>query len=168
MKKALVIGVGPLNGLGAQLAKKIAKNNFEVFVAGRTKSSLNTVVDSIIKDGNKANAVVVDTTNENEVKAMMNSVGSGLDFAIYNVGNNRPGKIVDMEPNYFKESWETCCFGGFLFSKEVIETFLKQQYKKVKEMALFRNLKKEVETGANGTQNYIIKEGPNKDKVAKK
>ena len=25
MKKALVIGVGPLNGLGAQLCKKIAK-----------------------------------------------------------------------------------------------------------------------------------------------
>ena len=32
MKKALVIGVGPLNGLGAQLCKKIANNNFEVFV----------------------------------------------------------------------------------------------------------------------------------------
>ena len=31
MKKALVIGVGPLNGLGAQLCKKIANNNFEVF-----------------------------------------------------------------------------------------------------------------------------------------
>ena len=42
---------------------------------------------------------------------------------------------------------------------KVIEAFLKQQYKKVKEMSLFRNLKKEVETGANGTQDYIIKEG---------
>lgn len=27
MKKALVIGVGPLNGLGAQLCKKIANNH---------------------------------------------------------------------------------------------------------------------------------------------
>ena len=51
---------------------------------------------------------------------------------------------------------------------KVIEKFLQEQYKKVREMALFRNLKKEVETGANGTQDYIIKEGPNKDKVAKK
>ena len=40
-KKALVIGVGPLNGLGGQLCKKIAQNNFEVFVAGRTINSLN-------------------------------------------------------------------------------------------------------------------------------
>ncbi len=41
MKKALVIGVGPLNGLGGQLCKRIAQNNFEVFVAGRTINSLN-------------------------------------------------------------------------------------------------------------------------------
>ena len=127
MKKALVIGVGPLNGLGAQLCKKIAKSNFEVFVAGRTQSSLDKVVNSIRNDGNNAQAVVVDTTNENQVKAMMNEVGTGLDFAIYNVGNNRPGKIVDMEADYFKESWETSCFGGFLFSKEVIKTFLNEK-----------------------------------------
>ena len=48
MKKALVIGVGPLNGLGGQLCRKIAQNNFEVFVAGRTKQSLDVVVDKII------------------------------------------------------------------------------------------------------------------------
>ena len=49
-----------------------------------------------------------------------------------------------------------------------IESFLKDKYKKITEMNLFRSLKKEVETGANGTQDYIIKEGPNKNKVAKK
>ena len=31
-------------------------------------------------------------------------------------------------------------------------------------MRLFRTLKKEVETGANGTQGYIIKKGINKNK----
>ena len=51
---------------------------------------------------------------------------------------------------------------------KVIENFLKNNYKKIKEMSLFRNLKKEVETGASGTQNYVIKKGPNKDKIAKK
>ena len=51
---------------------------------------------------------------------------------------------------------------------KIIENFIKENFKKVKEMALFRNLKKEVETGANGTQDYIIKEGINRNKVAKK
>ena len=126
MKKALVIGVGPLNGLGGQLCKKIAQNNFEVFVAGRTIKSLNLVVENIRQDGNKAKPIVVDTTDENQIKNMIKQVGSGLDFAIYNVGNNTPGKIIDMKPSYFKQSWETGCFGGFLFAKEVIKVFLKE------------------------------------------
>lgn len=124
MKKALVIGVGPLNGLGGQLCRKIANSNFEVFVAGRTSSSLDNVVNTILNDGNKAIPIVVDATDENQIKNMIKDIGPGLDFAVYNVGNNRPGKIVEMDANYFRESWESGCFGGFLFAKEVIKTFL--------------------------------------------
>ena len=124
MKKALVIGVGPLNGLGGQLCRKIANSNFEVFVAGRTSSSLENVVNTILNDGNKAIPIVVDATDENQIKNMIKDIGPGLDFAVYNVGNSRPGKIVEMDANYFRESWESGCFGGFLFAKEVIKTFL--------------------------------------------
>ena len=124
MKKALVIGVGPLNGLGGQLCRKIANNNFEVFVAGRTRSSLDNVVNTILNDGNKAIPIVVDATDENQIKNMIKEIGPGLDFAVYNVGNSRPGKIVEMDANYFRESWESGCFGGFLFAKEVIKKFL--------------------------------------------
>ena len=48
---------------------------------------------------------------------------------------------------------------------KVLEIFQKHTKKKLKEMNLFRHLKKEVETGANGTQNYIIKKGVNKGKT---
>ena len=37
-----------------------------------------------------------------------------------------------------------------------------------KEKLLWRNLRKEVEVGANGTQNYVIKNGANAGKVADK
>ena len=46
--------------------------------------------------------------------------------------------------------------------------FQKQLEKKYKEMELFKNLKKEVITGANGTQDYIIKQGINKGKKVSK
>jgi len=49
---------------------------------------------------------------------------------------------------------------------KVLESFLKHTQKKLKEMDLFKFLKKEVETGANGTQGYIIKKGENKGKKA--
>mgnify|MGYP001138042337 FL=1 len=50
---------------------------------------------------------------------------------------------------------------------KVLEEFNKKVEKKLKEMDIFKYLKKEVETGANGTQSYIIKKGINKGKVAK-
>ncbi len=51
---------------------------------------------------------------------------------------------------------------------KVLINFQKSLQKKYKEMTLFKNLKKEVETGANGTQSYVIKKGINKDKIATK
>ena len=47
---------------------------------------------------------------------------------------------------------------------KTIESFLKE--KENKEKDLFRNLKKEVDAGANGTQKYVIKKGINKGKIA--
>tara|TARA_B110000285_G_scaffold60247_1_gene69123 strand:- start:5146 stop:5331 length:186 start_codon:yes stop_codon:yes gene_type:complete len=38
--------------------------------------------------------------------------------------------------------------------------------KEQKENNMLRNMKKEVDTGANGTQRYIIKKGPNAGKIA--
>ena len=51
---------------------------------------------------------------------------------------------------------------------KILINFQKSLEKKYKEMTLFKNLKKEVNTGANGTQSYVIKKGINKDKIAKK
>ena len=49
---------------------------------------------------------------------------------------------------------------------KVLEQFIKHTEEKLKEMDLFKFLKTEVQTGANGTQNYIIKKGINKGKKA--
>ena len=51
---------------------------------------------------------------------------------------------------------------------KVLESFRSRVEKRLKEMKLFVNLKKEVEHGANGTQEYVIKKGPNKGKIAKR
>ena len=51
---------------------------------------------------------------------------------------------------------------------KLINAYVVQQAREKKRQELFKVLKKEVETGANGTQNYIIKKGINKNKLAKK
>ena len=49
---------------------------------------------------------------------------------------------------------------------KLLQTFSIEKEKEEKEKHLFKNLRKEVETGANGTQEYIIKKGINKGKIA--
>ena len=36
----------------------------------------------------------------------------------------------------------------------------------LKEKSFFKDLRKEVDTGANGTQNYVLKKGINKNSIA--
>ena len=50
-------------------------------------------------------------------------------------------------------------------SKAITEAIAKQQ-RASKEKLLFKNLRREVNTGASGTQKYVIKSGPNAGKVA--
>jgi len=49
-----------------------------------------------------------------------------------------------------------------------ILAYAKQMQKKTKEALLNKNLRKEVEVGANGTQSYVIKNGTNAGTVAHK
>lgn len=50
---------------------------------------------------------------------------------------------------------------------KVLESFIQRVQKRLNEMKVFINLKKSVEHGANGTQDYVIKKGINKGKIAK-
>ena len=49
-------------------------------------------------------------------------------------------------------------------NKKVLD-HIAQINKEAKEKQLAKNLKKEVETGKNGTQKYVIKQGENKGKT---
>ena len=49
-------------------------------------------------------------------------------------------------------------------NKQILEP-QKKIHKKNNQIGLIKNLKKEVNIGANGTQNYIIKKGINKGKM---
>ena len=55
--------------------------------------------------------------------------------------------------------------------KIIINTFefknlVKNLKNSLKQKIFFKDLRKEVETGANGTQDYVVKKGVNKDTIA--
>jgi len=49
-------------------------------------------------------------------------------------------------------------------NRQIID-YIELMEKKAKQMSYVKNLKKEVETGKNGTQKYVLKQGINKGKV---
>ncbi len=120
MGTAIIIGVGPDQGLGAQLCKRFATRGLYVLVAGRTQSALDAVVADIVAAGGRATAVVADATVEADIVALFDRAGADLELAIYNAGNNTPGKIIDMTADYFEQSCRVVCFGGFLFGREAV------------------------------------------------
>src|SRR5262245_2086528 len=124
MKTAIVIGVGPDRGLGAQLCRRFAADGLKVIVAGRTQSAIEAVAEDITRTGGSAVPVVADATSEDDIVRLFDAAGSELDLAIYNAGNNTPGRIVDMDAGYFEQSWRVVCFGGFLFGREAIRRML--------------------------------------------
>jgi hypothetical protein len=48
---------------------------------------------------------------------------------------------------------------------KLLESFKKRIEKELKEKNIFKNLRKEVDIGANGTKRYVVKKGINKGKV---
>ena len=120
MKKAIIIGVGAEQGLGSRLAKRFASEGLHIFVAGRTLSRLKERAREIEKAGGKVTAVCADASDEKQVIELFKEAGNELTLAIYNAGNNFPGQIIEMDAEYFENSWKSCCYGGFLFGREAL------------------------------------------------
>src|SRR5262249_34697553 len=126
MGKAVIIGVGPDRGLGAQLCKRFAAEGLHVFAAGRTRASLEALAADIAAAGGRAAPVVADGPREADIVALFEAAGGELEVAIYNAGNNTPGRIIEMEADYFERSWRVACFGGFLFGREAVRRMVPQ------------------------------------------
>jgi NAD(P)-dependent dehydrogenase (short-subunit alcohol dehydrogenase family) len=124
MKTAIVIGVGPDRGLGAQLCKRFAADGLNVIVAGRTQSAIEAVANGIVSAGGRATPFAADATSEADIVALFDAAGGELELAIYNAGNNTPGRVAEMDADYFERSWRVGCFGGFLFGREAVRRML--------------------------------------------
>lgn len=123
---AVVIGVGAIKGLGASIARRVAREGLHVLLAGRTAARLEAVATQIATDGGSASVQVTDATDEGAVARLFAAVQARgrLELAVFNPGNNTPGRIAEMDAAYFEASWRTGCYAGFLFGREAARTML--------------------------------------------
>lgn len=127
---ALVLGVGPLQGLGAALARRFADEGLQVFIVGRSLAKLALVADAITETGGAAFPVVADATIETDVQRLFEKIASQrgvLEIAAYNVDSNIPAPLLDTDVDTFTALWRQNCLGAFLFGREAVKHMLPQQ-----------------------------------------
>jgi NAD(P)-dependent dehydrogenase (short-subunit alcohol dehydrogenase family) len=121
---AIVIGVGAEQGLGAALCRRFAAQGYHVFVAGRTSGKIDQVAHTIARAGGSAEAIVTDTTSEDDVIRLFERAMAPLDslkpvdLVAYNAGNNQRIDFREVTPKQFEDFWRVGCFGGFLVGRE--------------------------------------------------
>jgi NAD(P)-dependent dehydrogenase (short-subunit alcohol dehydrogenase family) len=129
---AVIIGVGPEQGLGASLASYFAGQGLHVFIAGRSDDKLQAIAEKIRQKGGSATPVVADATSELEVARLFNKIqsdGYRIDIAAYNVDSNIPSPLLETDTETFTTLWRQNCLGAFFFGKEAVKA-MKAQHNK--------------------------------------
>jgi NAD(P)-dependent dehydrogenase (short-subunit alcohol dehydrogenase family) len=127
---AVIIGVGPEQGLGAALARRFAAEGLHVYLAGRSEEKLHRVASSIRQTGGSAESVVADATVEADVEHLFSIIrneGRGVEIAAYNVDSNIPSPLLETDPETFSLLWRQNCLGAFFFGKAAVRTMQPRQ-----------------------------------------
>jgi NAD(P)-dependent dehydrogenase (short-subunit alcohol dehydrogenase family) len=128
--KAVVVGVGAEDGLGAALCRCYAANGRHVLAAGRSLGKVEKVAAAIRGRGGHATAYAVDTTQEADVirlfDAAMTRDGDSdpADLVTFNVGVNKKIDFRQTEVSTFEDFWRSNTLGGFLVGREAARRFV--------------------------------------------
>jgi len=121
---AVIIGVGPEQGLGASLASFFAGKGLHVFIAGRSEDKLHKIADKIRQTGGTVSTVLADATVERDVAHLFKMAqldGYRVDIAAYNVDSNIPSPLLETDAEIFTTLWRQNCLGAFFFGKEAVK-----------------------------------------------
>jgi NAD(P)-dependent dehydrogenase (short-subunit alcohol dehydrogenase family) len=125
-KLAWVVGVGALQGTGAAVAQRFAKEGLTAVVTGRSPERLAEVVRAIEAAGGSARAAPGDVSKERDlidILAQIDNIGT-LEVGVYNAGSARWAPTLELDSATFEDAWRVCCFGGFVFGREVARSML--------------------------------------------
>jgi len=130
-KSAVVVGVGPVRGLGAAIARRFAQEGFRTTIMGRSAEKVETTLQDLLASGADAHAVVGDVTDEalvRKVVAEADTAAAPLDAALFNAGGNWPCSFLNMDGGFLENMWRVNALAGFYFAKAAIERMLPRKH----------------------------------------
>ncbi|MDY3113913.1 MAG: 3-oxoacyl-ACP reductase FabG [Helicobacter sp.] len=127
-----VLITGASKGIGAEIAKKLAKDGLKVWINYRTKPYLaDSLKDDFEKSGGKAAVIKFDATKEEEflagINAILNSDGE-LAFLVNNAGVTNDKLSMRMKTDEFSSVLEANLTSSFIGCREALKIMRKQGY----------------------------------------
>jgi NAD(P)-dependent dehydrogenase (short-subunit alcohol dehydrogenase family) len=124
---AVIAGVGP--GLGASLARKLAKEKCRLALLARSSNFLETFSNELRQHGTEALTIPTDVSDADQVAAAFERIRDRLgpvDLLINNASGSGPfgQTFVDISPDSFARGWQVGVLGSFLCSQQVVPAML--------------------------------------------
>lgn len=130
LKDEVSIITGGAQGIGKEIALKLAKAGSNIVICDINLEVLNETKDEIEKEGVEVLSLEVDVTNFNQVKELVNKTldkFKKIDILINNAGITKDGLLLRMSEDDWDKVIKVNLKGSFNFIKAVSRPMLKQK-----------------------------------------
>ncbi len=115
-ERRVALVTGGTRGIGAAVARRLAREGFSTFVSGRTDHSVRAALEGFAKEGLAIRGLAADARREEDQKRLVDfAAGEGgrLDVLVNNAGIGRFAPVDRIEPEDFRDVLETNLLGPF-------------------------------------------------------
>ena len=151
-KDQVVVVTGATRGIGRCIAETFAREGALAVIIGRNEQLAGEVCDGILKQGLKADCLVCDVTNQENVQETVNKIldkHSRIDILVNNAGVTKDNLLLRLSENDWDEVIKINLKGVFNFTKIVAKAMLKAKKGKIISIASIIGI-----TGNAGQANY--------------
>jgi NAD(P)-dependent dehydrogenase (short-subunit alcohol dehydrogenase family) len=123
-----VIGAG--DATGSAIARRFAQEGYTVCVARRNEEALQSLLQDIHWEGERALAFGLDARREEQVVSFFKRVEAEhgpVEVVVFNVGGNVKFPILETTAQKYFKVWEMCAMAGFLVGREAAKVMLQRE-----------------------------------------